>query len=145
MEATAYALAFLFYPELERLSEKLRSTGIDSKEIPGGLIFPPKLPLGTDPATSFPCVDGQMATVFKTYREWKISGDTEWLKSQWDNIKKDISYAWSPETPNCWDRDRDGILEGRQHHTLDMELFGPSSWLEGMYLAALKAAALMAE
>lgn len=23
----------------------------------------------------------------------------------------------------------DGVLEGRQHHTLDMELFGPSSWL----------------
>ena len=37
------------------------------------------------------------------------------------------------------------MLEGRQHHTLDMELFGPSSWLEGMYLAALKAAAEMAE
>ena len=40
---------------------------------------------------------------------------------------------------------KDGVLEGRQHHTLDMELFGPSSWLEGMYLAALKAAAEMAE
>ena len=35
---------------------------------------------------------------------------------------------------------RDGVLEGRQHHTLDMELFGPSSWLEGLYLAALSAA-----
>ena len=31
-------------------------------------------------------------------------------------------------------------LEGRQHHTLDMELFGPLSWLEGFYLAALRAA-----
>ena len=40
---------------------------------------------------------------------------------------------------------RDGVLEGRQHHTLDMELFGPSSWLQGMYLAALKAATEMAE
>ena len=34
--------------------------------------------------------------------------------------------------------------EGRQHHTLDMELFGPSSWLEGFYLAALKAGSEMA-
>ena len=34
-----------------------------------------------------------------------------------------------------------GVLEGRQHHTLDMELFGPSAWLQGMYLAALKASA----
>lgn len=138
----AYALCFLF-PELER---SLRNCEYRyNMKNSGGLIFRTKLPLGIDPGDSFPCVDGQMATVFKTYREWKISGDTEWLKSQWDNIKKVISYAWSPENPNCWDRDRDGILEGRQHHTLDMELFGPSSWLEGMYLAALKAAALMAE
>ncbi|MCB0022318.1 MAG: hypothetical protein KDD91_04730, partial [Caldilinea sp.] len=33
----------------------------------------------------------------------------------------------------------------RQHHTLDMELFGPNAWLTGMYLAALKAGAEMAE
>ena len=37
------------------------------------------------------------------------------------------------------------MLWGRQHHTLDMELFGPNSWLTSMYLAALKAAAEMAE
>jgi non-lysosomal glucosylceramidase len=36
-------------------------------------------------------------------------------------------------------------MEGRQHHTLDMELFGPNSWLTGMYLGALKAAAEMAD
>jgi len=41
--------------------------------------------------------------------------------------------------------DKDGVLEGRQHHTLDMELFGPNSWLTGFYLAALKAGAEMAE
>ncbi len=37
------------------------------------------------------------------------------------------------------------MLWGRQHHTLDMELFGPNSWLTGMYLAALKAGAEIAE
>jgi len=40
---------------------------------------------------------------------------------------------------------KDGVLEGRQHHTLDMELFGPNSWLTGFYLAALKAGVEMAE
>jgi uncharacterized protein (DUF608 family) len=35
-------------------------------------------------------------------------------------------------------------MEGRQHHTLDMELFGPSSWLQGFYMAALRAGEEMA-
>ncbi len=38
-----------------------------------------------------------------------------------------------------------GVLWGRQHHTLDMELFGPNAWLTGMYLGALKAGAEMAD
>ena len=41
--------------------------------------------------------------------------------------------------------EKTGVLWGRQHHTLDMELFGPNSWLTSMYLAALKAAAAMAD
>ena len=44
--------------------------------------------------------------------------------------------------PDAWDLDGDGVLEGRQHHTLDMELFGPSSWLEGFYLLALDVVAV---
>ena len=59
-------------------------------------------------------------------------------------MKKSLEYAWNEDNPDRWDRDRDGLLEGRQHHTLDMELFGPSSWLEGFYLAALKCGAEMA-
>ena len=55
-----------------------------------------------------------------------------------------MEYAWSPENYDRWDPDQSGVLTGRQHHTLDMELFGPNSWLESMYLAALKAAAEMA-
>lgn len=83
--------------------------------------------------------------VIKTYREWKISGDNEWLKSVWEQVKKVLEYAWHPQNPHRWDFDKDGVMEGRQHHTLDTELFGPSSWLQGFYLAALKAASEMAE
>ena len=86
-----------------------------------------------------------MGSVIKCYREWKISGDDTWLKENWDNITKVLEYAWSVENPDEWDRNKDGVLEGRQHHTLDMELFGPTSWLQSMYLAALKAAAEMAD
>ena len=81
----------------------------------------------------------------KAYREWKISGDTAWLAGHWPAIKANLAYAWSEKNPDGWDRDRDGVLEGRQHHTLDMELFGPNSWLTSLYLAALAAGAEMAE
>ena len=93
--------------------------------------------------STFACVDGQMATVIKTCRDWKISGDTDWLRENWDTVKRILSYAWDERNEHEWDRDRDGVLEGRQHHTLDMELFGPNTWLNTFYLAALAAAAAM--
>lgn len=138
----AYALCFLF-PELERSIRDMEfkySTGEN-----GRMGFRILLPLGREMTDFRACVDGQMGAVIKCYREWKISGDNQWLKENWDNIKKVLEYAWSEENPDAWDLDKDGVLEGRQHHTLDMELFGSSSWLEGMYLAALKAAAEMGE
>ncbi|MDR2618032.1 MAG: glycoside hydrolase family 116 protein, partial [Treponema sp.] len=54
-------------------------------------------------------------------------------------------FAWSPQNKDRWDAEKSGVMRGRQHHTLDMELFGPNSWLQGFYLAALKAASEMAE
>lgn len=138
----AYALCFLF-PELER---SIRDTEFRySTDEHGRMGFRIKLPLGRKMTEYRACVDGQMGAVIKCYREWKISGDNKWLEDNWENIKKVLEYAWSEHNADCWDADKDGVLEGRQHHTLDMELFGPSSWLEGMYLAALKAASEMAE
>ena len=80
----------------------------------------------------------------KVYREWKICGDTEWLRACGPNVSA-IAFAWHPDNEDRWDPDKTGVLWGRQHHTLDMELFGPNAWLTGFYLGALKAAAEMAE
>ena len=104
-----------------------------------------QLPLGRGRSSFRPCADGQFGGIVKAYRDWKISGDSDWLARLWPAVKKSLAFAWSPENRDRWDRDRDGVLKGRQHHTLDTELFGPSSWLTGFYLAALKAAAEMAE
>ncbi len=138
----AYALCFLF-PDLER---SLRETEFRfDVEENGKMGFRTLLPLGRGVSKTRACVDGSMLTVVKTFREWKISGDNAWLRKHWGTVRKILAYAWSGENPDQWDLDRDGVLEGRQHHTLDMELFGPSSWLEGLYLAALSAAAEMAD
>lgn len=132
---------FLF-PDLERSIRNLefQYATYDS----GATKFRLDLPLSKRDVNFRACVDGQMGCVIKTYREWKISGDDAWLKEVWPTVKKIMDYAWSEENKDEWDRDKDGVLEGRQHHTLDMELFGPSSWLQGFYLGALKAASEMA-
>ena len=139
----AYALCFLF-PDLERSMREVEvKYALDEY---GGTQFRVKLPLGRPEENAFrSCLDGQMGTVIKIYREWKLGGGDGWLKAMWPSVKKMLSYAWSEKNPDGWDSDKDGVLEGRQHHTLDMELFGPSAWLEGFYLAALRAGALMAE
>jgi len=138
----AYALPFLF-PQLERSMRDLDFRYNQRDD--GGMVFRLQLPLGRKRLQFRPCVDGQFGGVIKAYREWKISGDTEWLKSHWEAIKRCIAFAWSASNEDQWDADKDGVLEGRQHHTLDMELFGPNSWLTGFYLAALKAGAEMAD
>lgn len=93
----------------------------------------------------FPAVDAQMGDVIKSYRQWKLSADDAWLRRHWDTIKKVLDFATSPENEQQWDLNADGILEGSQHHTLDVDMFGPSGWLQGFYLGALQCAAEMAE
>ena len=137
-----YALCFLF-PRLERSIRELEFKYSTDKD--GRMGFRLMLPIGSSMTDHRPCLDGQMGSIIKSYREWKISGNNEWLKDNWSSIKKVLEYAWSDSNKDAWDLNKDGVLEGRQHHTLDMELFGASSWLEGMYLAALKAAAEMAD
>lgn len=139
----AYALCFLF-PELEHSIRELelKYSTFESGEMAFRVALPPwRKREGKFRA----CVDGQMGFILKEYRDWKISGNDELLKEHWEQIKLILEYAWSAENVDEWDRNKDGVLEGRQHHTLDMELFGPSAWLQGFYLAALKAASEMAE
>lgn len=138
----AYTLAFLF-PKLERSARTLEYTY--SMKSTGKMGFRLQLPLGSKVTDLMAAVDGQYGTVLRVYREYLISGDLDWLSSIWNSIKKSISYAWSDENPDKWDLNKDGIIEGRQHHTLDMELFSANSWLSGMYLAGLKAAIKLAE
>lgn len=138
----AYALAFLF-PRLER-SARTNEYRYSMQE-DGGMGFRLQLPLGVGPTNHRPAVDGQYGTVLRVYREFLVSGDVEWLKGIWPEVKRSIEFAWSEKNTDRWDPEKTGIISGRQHHTLDMELFGPNSWLSGMYLSALKAASILAD
>ncbi len=137
-----YALAFLF-PRMARQILEISYTYSLSEA--GGMAFRTVIPLGSGRSGFRACVDGQMGSILRFYREWKLSGDDEWLRRYWPSVKKTLEFAWNPENRDLWDPERTGVIRGRQHHTLDMELFGANAWLNGYYLAALKACAEIAE
>lgn len=85
--------------------------------------------------------DGQMGCVMKMYRDWQLSGDDGQLRALWPDVKKALAFCW---IPGGWDADRDGVMEGCQHNTMDVEYFGPNPQMEFWYLGALRAAEEMA-
>jgi hypothetical protein len=50
-----------------------------------------------------------------------------------------LEYAWQQ-----WDKDKDGVMEGIQHNTYDIEFHGPNTMMGSFYLGALRAAEEMA-
>lgn len=89
-----------------------------------------------------PAADGQMGCVMKAYREWQLSGDGEYLKAFYPKVKKCLEYAWIPKG---WDGNQDGVMEGCQHNTMDVEYYGPNPQMQFWYLGALVAASKMAD
>ena len=85
--------------------------------------------------------DGQMGCVVKLYREWRLSGDSKWLEKIWPAAKRSMEFCW---IPGGWDADQDGVMEGAQHNTMDVEYYGPNPQMGFWYLAALKASQEMA-
>ncbi len=85
--------------------------------------------------------DGQMGCLMKLYRDWQLSGDTEWLRRLWPSAKRALEFAW---VQYGWDGDRDGVMEGVQHNTYDVEFYGPNPLCGVWYLGALRAGEEMA-
>jgi uncharacterized protein (DUF608 family) len=102
----------------------------------GGIRFREQLP--HNPARwGFAAADGQMGQIMHAYLDWILSGDSAWLRDTWPRVKKAIEFAW---VPGGWDADKDGVLEGVQHNTYDVEFYGPNPMCGIFYLGALRAA-----
>jgi uncharacterized protein (DUF608 family) len=131
------ALAYL-YPELER-SVRLTDFGTNTPPL-GDQRFRTLIPLTSNTLWNFaPAADGQMGTVMKLYREWQLCGDIDFLRQLWPAARQSMEWAW-----RYWDRDRDGVMEGEQHNTYDIEFYGPNTMMGTLYLGALLAAEEMA-
>lgn len=133
----AQSLAFLF-PELERsmrLTEFLVETDRD-----GMMAFRAKRKLDGQAWDMLPAADGQLGCVLRVFREWRLSGDDDFLRSVWEKLVSALNYAFK-----VWDSNGDFVLDGCQHNTYDIEFHGITSMTNGIFFAALKAAAVMAE
>ena len=106
----------------------------------GSMSFRAGLPLAKAQWTGT-AADGQMGTIMKMYRDWQLSGNTEFLQKSWPNVKSALAFAWEE---NSWDADADGVMEGSQHNTMDVNYSGPNPQMQFWYLGALKAAEKMA-
>jgi uncharacterized protein (DUF608 family) len=82
-----------------------------------------------------------MGSIMKLYRDWKLCGDDAWLSARWPRARKALEFAWAE---GSWDANQDGVMEGCQHNTMDVEYFGPNPEIGFWYLGALKASAEMA-
>ncbi|MDH7601621.1 MAG: GH116 family glycosyl-hydrolase [Armatimonadota bacterium] len=130
------ALAFLF-PRLERT---MRITDFTNNvEENGKMAFRTHVPLGRTLHKFHAAADGQMGCILKLYREYLMSGDLDFLKLVYPGAKKSLQYAWTE-----WDKDQDGVMEGIQHNTYDIEFVGANTMMGTLYLGALKAMEKMA-
>ena len=92
----AQAIPHLF-PALER---SLRHTEFcESQDEKGHQNFRATLPIKPATHDFHAAADGQLGGIMKVYREWRISGDNEWLKKMYPMVKNSMDYCistWDP-------------------------------------------------
>jgi non-lysosomal glucosylceramidase len=131
------AIANLF-PQLSRSLREQQFGFLTSSE--GLMDYRELLPFGIE-RFGVAAADGQMACIMKLYYDWRLSGDTAWLRNLWPTAKKALEFAW---VEGGWDANRDGVMEGVQHNTYDVEFIGPNPLCGIWYLGGLRAGEEMA-
>ncbi len=106
----------------------------------GAIHFRQMLPDGKA-RSGFAAADGQMGQIMHAWLDWRISGDNALLHATWPSAKKALEFAW---VPGGWDGNKDGVMEGVQHNTYDVEFYGPNPMCGIYYLGALRAGEEMA-
>ena len=132
------ATPFLF----GELAKTMRDVEFNYATKESGLMnFRAGLPLNTASDGNSAAADGQMGCIMKFYRDWQLSGDNNFLAENWEQVKKVLSFAW---IERGWDGNQDGVMEGAQHNTMDVDYYGPNPQMGFWYMGALRAATEMA-
>ena len=131
----AQAIPHLF-PALERT---LRETEFGpSQDSKGHQTFRTSLPIRPVVHDFHAAADGQLGGIMKVHRDWRISGDTEWLRKLWPKVRASMDYCIE-----TWDPGHKGVVEEPHHNTYDIEFWGPDGMCTSFYLGALKASSAM--
>ncbi len=133
-----HATAFLFGPIARVMRDIEFAHATDDR---GLMSFRVHLPIARAQEFAAAAADGQMGCVMKIYRDWQLSGDERMLRKLWPGVRRSVEFCW---VKGGWDGDRDGVMEGCQHNTMDVEYFGPNPLMQSLYLGALRAAEEMA-
>jgi uncharacterized protein (DUF608 family) len=122
-----------------RLEQTLRDTEfLVSQDEKGHQSFRSDVPIAPCTHDFHAAADGQLGGLMKLYRDWRIGGDTAWLRKIWPAAKKSLAYCIEH-----WDPDHTGALVEPHHNTYDIEFWGPDGMCTSFYLAALAAAVEM--
>ncbi len=128
----AQAICHLF-PALERSLRETEFTMSQNED--GHQAFRSSLPITNEIGHGFHAAsDGQLGGIMKIYRDWRISGNTKWMKSLYPSVKESIDYCIK-----AWDPKHKGVLEEPHHNTYDIEFWGPDGMCTSFYLGALTA------
>ncbi len=135
-----YAMVMPFlYPALERRVREmdlLHQMHPEQHFIPHRTVLPLSLPRLGD-AIGGPhhhALDGELGALLKTYREWRMCGDRDWLEKLWPNMKKVMEHILRDHDVNG-----DGVIQGEQPNTYDTHLYGSNTFIGSLYLATLRA------
>lgn len=127
----AQATAHLF-PALERT---LRDTEFCENQNPEGhQNFRANMPISPTTHDFHAAADGQLGGIMKVYRDWRISGDDQWLRRHYPKVKASLDYCI-----RTWDPGLKGRVEEPHHNTYDIEFWGPDGMCTSFYLGALMA------
>ena len=127
----AQAIPHLF-PSLERTLR--HSEFCEDQNAEGHQAFRTNLPIRIVKHDFYAAADGQLGGIMKVYREWRISGDQEWLRKMYPLVKTSMDYCI-----RTWDPRHRGVLEEPHHNTYDIEFWGPDGMCSSFYLGALVA------
>ena len=133
----AQTMAFLF-PDLERSARRIEF--LEETDSTGNMAFRAKRLLDGKKWDMLPATDGQLGSILRVYREWKFSGDDNFLREIWDKVVLALEHSIE-----IWDQDKDGVLEAQQHNTYDIEFYGINSLTNSIFYATLEAASQMAQ
>ena len=85
--------------------------------------------------------DGQAGIVLRSYREYQMTSNKDFINKNWINIRTALNYLIVMDQE---DGIADGMIYGEQHNTLDAEWYGNIPVITSLYLAALAAGKEMA-